>query len=111
LYFVLLVSAVHHDFQVLYALSGTRYGQVIPIFRVRGERESFKVYVEKSLKADYTIRTMMIVADNLDQVYSELTRRELIPGGQSRVAMEGTDFFDEVFAELMTGTIWIEEGI
>jgi hypothetical protein len=109
LFTVLLVSASDRNYEVLYSLSGTHYGRVIPIFRVAGELESFKAYAQTSLSPNYEIKTMLIVADDLNQIYAELTKRNLIPSGASRVALEGTDFFDEVIAELITGTIWTQE--
>jgi hypothetical protein len=109
LFCVLVVSAVDRDYEVLYTLDETHHGRVILIFRISGELESFKNYAQSAVRADYEIKTM-IIADDLDQVRAELTSRELIPSGPSRIALECTDFFDEVLAELMTGTIWADEA-
>ena len=91
----------------LYTLGKTHYGQLLFIFKPPGgELESFKLYAQQSLKPGYTIKTLVVVAETLDQVHQALEEHNLVPGGESRVAVEGTDFFDECIAQLLTDTIW-----
>jgi hypothetical protein len=106
LFFVLIVSAVHDEFEEIYTLEGTHYGRLLPIFRLNGELENFKRYAQQNIKSEYKIKTFIIVAESLEQVHRELEMRNLVPSGPSRVAVEGTSFFDEVFAQLMTDTLW-----
>jgi hypothetical protein len=91
----------------LYTLSKTHYGQLLFIFRQPSdELENFKQYAQRSLKLKYTIKTLVVVAETIDQVHHALQEHNLLPSGESRVVVEGTVFFDECIAQLMTDTIW-----
>lgn len=93
----------------LYTIDGTRYGRLLLVFRhPEGELSRFKKYAASTLKPGYAIGTTTVVADSLDQVQAALQREGLVPEGQTQVAVEGTTFFDEVVAQLITGTIWAE---
>jgi hypothetical protein len=88
-------------------LADTRYGQLLFIFvPPSDELESFKLFVEQSLKPGQRTETLLVAAENLEGVRDNLTVRHLLPSGPSRIAVEGSIFFDECFAELICGTIW-----
>ncbi len=88
-------------------LADTRYGQLLFIFvPPSDELETFKLYVDQSLKPGQRTETLLVDAENLDDVRDHLTARDLLPRGPSRIALEGSILFDECFAELICGTIW-----
>lgn len=107
-YVVLAVADTAGNTKALYTLNGTRHGTILPIFRIGGELDRFQSYAQQTLKEEFRIESILIVANNLNQIRVTLEERELLPSGQSRVALEGTDFFDEVIAELLSDTLWDE---
>jgi len=110
IYIVLNVSDLAGNVMALYTLNGTHYGRILPIFRSgQGELEQFREYAAASLKPGYKIETTAMLANNLDQVHDTLEQQNLLPAGESRVAVEGTAFFDEVIAQLITDTLWQDE--
>jgi len=88
-------------------LADTRHGQLLFIFvSPSDELQSFKLYVDQSLMPGQRTETLSVAAENLDEVRSHLVVRHLLPSGATRIAVEGSIFFDECFAEFICGTIW-----
>ena len=109
---VLVVTAIDHSFEVLYTVEGTHYGRVLFVFQVSGsELAKFRDYAQRTLTCGYEIKILLVMAENLERVHVELDKLNLLPAGQSRVAVEGTSFFDEVIAQLITGTIWADKEL
>ncbi len=106
IYCAVVVSATDHDFEELYTLDNTHYGRLLLIFRIGDGLETFREYAQQGLKPGYQAKTMMVIAHTLEDVRAEFDKRGLLPGGPSRVAVEGTPFFDEVLAQLVTDTLW-----
>ena len=88
-------------------LADTRHGQLLFIFvSPSDELQSFQLYVDQSLMPGQRTEMLLVAAENLDDVRDNLTVRNLLPNGPTRIAVEGSIFFDECFAELICGTIW-----
>lgn len=105
---IITVSPVDGGSETLYTMIGTHYGRLLLVFRPNGEFESFAQYARQTLKPEFKIETVLVIANDVNHLYDELERRKLLPFGPSRVAVEGTDFFDEVMAQLITDTLWAE---
>jgi hypothetical protein len=96
--------------RALFTLEETHYGRLLLVFtNTKGELKRYLAYAQATLKANYEIKTIAVVADNLDQVHSALERERLLPGGDTRVAVEGSELFDQVVAELLSDTLWKRE--
>jgi hypothetical protein len=106
---VVTVSSISGSPETVYTLSGTHYGRLLLVCTGEGEIETFAEYARQTLKPGFEIKTVSIIARDLDQFRAEVKKRRLFPSGPSRVAVEGTAFFDEVIAQLMADTIWAED--
>jgi hypothetical protein len=109
MFIVVTVSPTSGSPETIYTLSGTHYGRLLLVFKGDGELETFAEYARQTVKPGFVIKKVLIIANDLDQFHAEVQKRKLLPSGPSRVAVEGTPFFDEVIAQLMADTIWVEE--
>lgn len=110
LFVVHVVSSIERNVEVLYTLNNTHYGKLILVFRVGPEFDNFKAWAQKTVLAGCEVKTLVVLANDIEQVRATLLERNLLPSGLSRVAVEGTDFFDQVFAELIADTLWVDDG-
>jgi len=107
MYGLLQVVDVNKQPIALYTLDNTKHGRLLFIFRPPSrELDNFRAWAQRSLKAGYSIETMVVVADNLEQVHSKLQESNLLPEGSNCVSVEGTPFFNQVIRELIDNTIW-----
>ena len=109
-FIVLLIADSAGAVKTLHTINGTHYGRLLPVFREGGELSSFKAWALHGLRPGYEIRTLLILAEDIDKVRVTLAARNLLPAGETRVALEGTDFFDEVIAQMLTDTLWADPG-
>lgn len=92
--------------QVAYTMQ-TRHGQLLLAF-VSQEQEfhPFTRFATETLKPEYTIRTMGLIAPDVEEVARLLDEDDLLPSTPTRIVLEGTPFFDQVIQELEDDTIW-----
>jgi hypothetical protein len=88
----------------------TKYGHLVFIFV--GAGKLFDMYREisaESLAAGYEMKSAVVVAETEKQLRDAIALR-LPLDRQFRIALEGTEDFNQYMAELVEGTIWPESG-
>jgi hypothetical protein len=105
-YLVLVITEEQNPLSTVFTLEETHYGRVLPVLLSREMLEDFQSFATSRLKTGQGIYNLGILAETFDQAELALRESDLLPLGTTLIAIEGTEFFDEIFAQLITNTLW-----